>query len=365
MNVMLFSRIVAKSGVGNHMKELSAELANKGHNVVIVSTTNEQEIESIGNLQFVLLNNLSLKPVAIRKNIRILRHIILENRIEVVHCHHRMAALYMRIYNAFYHIPVVYTLHLAGIPSDFLHKKMTFVGDKAIGVSTSVSEFMIDKLDVPSEKVVTILNGVDNKKLFPLSEEERIELGTKYFVGGSIQQDRIVIAMHSRIAEIKNHMLMVEAMHMLPKEIREKFIVLCSGECVGEYYNDVKKKIESLGLENTFRFLGWTKNRDILGMADVLILPSKEEGFPLSVVEAFFMKVLVVRTRTGGFDDQKYCIPISKKNPEDIVKVLTDIYDNGIEMHRERIEKAYKYAMEELTIEKMTEKTMEIYKEVL
>ncbi len=56
--------------------------------------------------------------------------------------------------------------------------------------------------------------------------------------------------------------------------------------------------------------------------------------------------------------------PLAKKIPT-IIKVLTDIYNNGIEMHRERIEKAYKYAMEELTIEKMTEKTMEIYKEVL
>lgn len=184
MNVMLFSRIVAKSGIGNHIRELSAELANEGHNVVIVSTTNEQKIESVRNIQFVLLDNLSLKPTSIPKNIGIIRHIILENKIEVVHCHHRMAALYMRMYNVFYRVPVVYTLHLAGIPSDFLHKKLTFVGDKAIGVSTSVSEFMIDKLDVPSEKVVTILNGVDNKKLFPLSEEERIELGTKYFVWG-------------------------------------------------------------------------------------------------------------------------------------------------------------------------------------
>ena len=34
-------------------------------------------------------------------------------------------------------------------------------------------------------------------------------------------------------------------------------------------------------------------------------------------------------------------------------------------MHRERIEKAYKYAMEELTIEKMAEKTVGIYKELL
>ena len=37
MNVMLFSRIIAKSGVGNYMKLLSNELARQGHYVVVVS----------------------------------------------------------------------------------------------------------------------------------------------------------------------------------------------------------------------------------------------------------------------------------------------------------------------------------------
>lgn len=33
MNVLLMARIIAKTGVGNHVKQLSEELANQGHSV--------------------------------------------------------------------------------------------------------------------------------------------------------------------------------------------------------------------------------------------------------------------------------------------------------------------------------------------
>lgn len=54
MNILLFSRIVAKSGVGNHMKELSEELVRQGHNVLIVSGTNELELGGY-NVKFIKL----------------------------------------------------------------------------------------------------------------------------------------------------------------------------------------------------------------------------------------------------------------------------------------------------------------------
>ena len=53
---------------------------------------------------------------------------------------------------------MVYTLHLSGIPSDAIHKCMTYVGDRAIGVSKEVTEFMVRKLKVPEYKCVTTVS---------------------------------------------------------------------------------------------------------------------------------------------------------------------------------------------------------------
>lgn len=44
MNILLMARIIAKTGVGNHVKQLSEELANQGHNVCVIASTNEMAI---------------------------------------------------------------------------------------------------------------------------------------------------------------------------------------------------------------------------------------------------------------------------------------------------------------------------------
>ena len=357
MNILLFSRIVAKSGVGNHMKQLSEELVRKGHNVCVMSSTNELGIgEGNSQVEFVYLTPISLNPVAIIKGIKKLHQTIKDNKIELVHCHHRMAALYMKFYRFFYKIPMVYTLHLADVPADFMHRKMTYVGDKAIGVSTEVSDFLVNKLLVPADKVTTIFNGVDEKQLTDLSSEERNEVYAKY----DIPENRVIFVMHSRIDEVKNHMLVVDALKEMPKEYRNQLGFVCSGIQSGSYYERVKQKIEEYNLQDNFVFTGWIDTRSILGIADALVLPSTNEGFPLSVIEAFLMKVPVFRTRTGGFDDQKYCVEISQTDFIGLAGILMDFIDNK-EKYTDISDMAYQYAMEEFTLEKMTDNTLGIY----
>ena len=48
MNILLMARIIAKTGVGNHVKQLSEELVNQGHKVCIVASTNEMDIGKRG-----------------------------------------------------------------------------------------------------------------------------------------------------------------------------------------------------------------------------------------------------------------------------------------------------------------------------
>ncbi len=361
MNILLFSRIVAKSGVGNHMKQLSEELVRQGHYVIVVSSTNDLQIgRGTSQVDFVELDVTSLNPIVILKQVRELHKIILDRKIDIVHCHHRMAALYMKVYRIFYRIPMVYTLHLANVPADVLHRSMTFVGDKAIGVSTEVSNFLVEKLRVNKSKVVTIFNGVDEKQLLPLSVEEKESLRERW----NVKPSNIVFAMHSRIDEVKNHALVVEAVRMMSKEEREKVKIICSGSQTGSYYEKIAKIIDEYGLNESFVFTGWANTRDILGISDALILTSTNEGFPLSVVEAFLLKVPVLRTRTGGFDDQRYCFELMLNNPqqvkEEMLKIVKDKAD-----YREHVEKAYEYAWNNFTVEKMTGKTVTIYQEVI
>lgn len=96
-----------------------------------------------------------------------------------------------------------------------------------------------------------------------------------------------------------------------------------------------------------------------------MIQPSHREGFPLAVMEAFFMKVPVIRTKVGGYQDMKdYCIGIPVNNIDVITAELRK-WINSKDIYNKIIDKAYKFALENGTIKAMAEKTIETYKKAI
>lgn len=62
--------------------------------------------------------------------------------------------------------------------------------------------------------------------------------------------------------------------------------------------------VASLGLVDRVRFLGWQVDVDrLLASWDLLVIPSLEEGFPLSVLEAMAAARPVVASRVGGLSE--------------------------------------------------------------
>ena len=109
--------------------------------------------------------------------------------------------------------------------------------------------------------------------------------------------------------------------------------------------------------------MGWANTREVLGIANALVVPTTKEVFLLTAAEAFLMKIPVYRTRTAGFDDQLFCNEIYGDDFMKDASILMDYIDKGID--QSRIDEAYKYAIENFTIEKMTKKTVNVYKTVL
>ncbi len=356
MNVLIFSRILEKTGVGNYIRQLSEQLNSEGHKVIVVSSTKNQDI--VDGVEFMKIPAASNNPSKMIYCVKKLREIIIKNNIDVVHCHHRKAALIMKIYNMFFSVPVVYTLHLANIPSDYIHRKMTFVGDKAIAISNEVRRFLISKIKIPAEKIATVYNGV--KIIKKLSDEEIIEIKKEW----NIPDEKFVVVLHSRIDKVKNHMIVVEAINELPDNIKQQIVVVCSGEKSGQYYDELLERINSYGLQNNFIFVGWINTEKILSIADFMFLPSINEGFALSVAEAFMMRVPVARTETAGYEEQKYCLPIKADSTFEIKEILCNLCINGKNQYKEIIDKAYELAMNEFTIEVMTKRNIDVYKEV-
>ena len=363
MYILIMARIIAKTGVGNHVKQLSEELANQGHKVWVVASTNEMDIGK-NNRERVLFEQVELRsksPITIVKSLNKIHRIIIDNQIEIVHCHHRMAGLFMKWYNLRWSIPYVWTLHLAPIPCDPIHRMMTSYGKCAIAVSYEVGEFLKDRLKVPEKDIRYVLNGVDEKSLCPLNHGEKVQLRKQM----GIPVDKVVVALHSRVDPVKNHEAVVEAVGMLAPYEREKLMVLCSGEKSGAYYEMLQKRICELGICSCFHLCGWVNAETIIGASDALMLPSLKEGFGLNCIEAMFMRVPVFRTKTCGYRDmQDYCVGMEDAAARTVLEHLRGIL-SGETLDENRTKRAEAFVRKNCTVKAMTEHTAAVYEDVL
>ncbi len=124
-----------------------------------------------------------------------------------------------------------------------------------------------------------ILNNAIDTKRYIYNEEKSLEMKEKLGV-----TDKFVIGHVGRFRPQKNHSFIIDIF----KEVCEKepnSILLLVGD--GPLEKDIKKKVNSLELEDKVKFLGARDNvNDLMQAMDVFVLPSLYEGFGIVLIEA-------------------------------------------------------------------------------
>jgi glycosyltransferase involved in cell wall biosynthesis len=118
----------------------------------------------------------------------------------------------------------------------------------------------------------------------------------------------------------------------------------------GPLMGKIKKMAEELGIEQYVFFKGFTKNPlDYIYSSKILLLPSKIEGLPAVILEAFYCKIPVVAYNVGGigelvknnetgwlidFDDEiafiNTVMKISQAKKEEIQPIIEKAYNKVI-----------------------------------
>ena len=194
-----------------------------------------------------------------------------------------------------------------------------------------------------------------------LSDEEIAELKKKY----DLPEDKIVLCMHGRIDKVKGIDVLLKALSVLDKTLLDKIVVILSGVTENNtYYSEILQLIDSLALQEKVRFSGWITPREILSMSDLCIAPSRREGFPLTAVEVFFLKVPLVRTYTGGYTDMReVCCGIAIDDWQGLSDKIAD-FVNDRHIYDEMVERAYRFACLNCTLDVMADKTIAVFEGV-
>lgn len=220
------------------------------------------------------------------------------NNIDVIHTQYPrenyIALLSRKYYSG---TRVVYTCHLT-LKTSFLwkitNKIMTKNNHKIISVCNKGKELLIGN-GVPEEKIDVVFNGIRPGESKPKNPEKRRELG--------IDEDTFVIVTLSRYHMAKGLDFFTDSVYELKKRTNKKFVVLFLGD--GELFEDIKKRIERLGLENEIKQLGFRNDAaEILAVSDMYVNSAKcFEALSFAILEALDNSLPVVATDVGGNSD--------------------------------------------------------------
>ena len=124
-----------------------------------------------------------------------------------------------------------------------------------------------------------VLNNAIDASKYTFCLQKRKDMRKKI----GIDEKKFVIGHVGRFSDTKNHSFLLEVFYEINKKCDA--LLLLVGE--GSLREDIEKKAQDLGVSEKIVFLGRRNDvYDVLQAMDVFVLPSKYEGFPVSVVEA-------------------------------------------------------------------------------
>ena len=148
----------------------------------------------------------------------------------------------------------------------------------------------------PEARTVVVHNGLDAEAF---EENARAAMPVRQELG--LAADRAVIVTAARLAREKGHRYLLAAM----PAIHDRFPDVClliAGD--GPLRGDLERLVETIGLVQSVRFLGWRHDMPgVLAAADLVVLPSLWEPFGLVLLEAMALRKPVVGSAVGGIPE--------------------------------------------------------------
>ena len=234
---------------------------------------------------------------------------------DIVHTHTAKAGTSARlaaiIYNGFWNgsAKTVHTFHGHVFSGYFSRAKSLMIvwveqllarkTDVIVAISQTQKRDLAHKFHIaPADKIRVIPLGFD---LTPFLNSHKKRGIFRKSIGA---EDRtFLVGIVGRLVPIKNHMLflnMAEIFLNENPELNVKFVVIGDGELRKMLAGHVERK----GLGNHVEFCGWRRDLPLI-YADlqILALTSKNEGTPVSIIEAMASGTPVISTDAGGVRD--------------------------------------------------------------
>jgi glycosyltransferase involved in cell wall biosynthesis len=222
-----------------------------------------------------------------------LRRIATSGNYDIIHSHGYKADLYSRLaIDGTRHVRFA-TVH--NWPTKTLKMRAYAALDKfalcsftrVIAVSDAVAQELV-RSGVPLHKITLIENGVDPAAFRNGTDRVRAELNL---------QNVPLIGYVGRLAPEKGLDVLLNSIPGIVQHCPDAHVILVGD---GPIRNQLVELAQTLGIDSRVKFLGVRRDMaDLYRVMDILVLPSRDEGFPMTILEALAAGKAVVASSVG------------------------------------------------------------------
>ncbi len=361
-----------QGGVEVGTLEIAAALQKNHMPNIVVSNGGKlvSQLEQMG-VKHIQLPVHSKNPFRIWLNAKKLAKIALENHVGLMHVRSRAPAWSVWLASKKTGIPFISSYHgVYGVKPKIkkIYNRIMLKGVCTIAVSEYVKKHLMTEYHYPESKIHVIARGADLKRFNPeIFTQKHIEI---FVLENNIPMDKPIITLVGRLSKIKGQLELLQALSQM--QTKDVTCLLVGGKAKPAYEKELHAAMATLPEGSTVKILSVPaiKMPLVYAISNVVVSVSMvPESFGRTVVEANAMKRIVVAFNHGGptetiTDGQTgYLVPVG--DTQALADALDKVLSLTAEQKKAMEETAYQNVISNFSVEKMCEKTLTLYKEIL
>ena len=292
--------VIARLNVGGtarYITQLANELPKHGIETLVATgyvQGAEIEDESASSIKLVRIKSLgrSINPIKDHLAHRQLQAVIKEFKPDIIHSHTFKAGFIVRARKQ--SVPVIHTFHghllddpeFSGFKASVIaavEKRLAKKTSKLVSVGQRVADELLELHVGEKAQYISIAPGVKELSITPRTDAMK-NLGIT-------DDGRPIIGWIARVTGVKNPMRVLEVARAIPNA---HFLIAGGGDLLDEVRAAAPTNVT---------VLGWARAEDLLGVSDIVLSTSENEGMPVALIEAQLAGKPVVATDVGGVSE--------------------------------------------------------------
>jgi len=201
---------------------------------------------------------------------------------------------------------------------------LSYISDRIVVISKGVQDYLHKRSGIRLNKFQLLYNFVDPEQLIPQKKrlDVRRELG--------LNENDIILGSVGRLVWDKGYHILLKAFKLVIDKDKDVKLVLVGD---GPYSDVLKEKSRLYAIQDHVIFLGNRRDiPDLLNIMDLFVLPTLDEGFGISIIEALLFNLPVIATNIDAvpeiIEDGVNGLLVPPKDPVALGNAINRLLEN-------------------------------------